>query len=326
MTEFTHNEPIRAAAEQFIADHKLTQAQFTAKLAGNFSTTRVAKYLNLNKAGNKPEPDAGKVEAAVRSFLRHVDRGAKLKASLYENSVSKDVASIMRQIRRTGDVGLIHGDGGNGKTCGAILFCRDNPDTLFVTAKWPYGCGDWAIANMIFSEFEASVADKWTSSNDLTKWDWLEKHLRGTDRLLVIDDAELLQVPAFRLIFSLNDATGIPVALIGNTEVIEKIKAADPSGKMISRIGIVHHARMKNDEEESARKLIERFAPESGEDLVESVTDTIERFGHSRRARKQLTLAVNLRDGDPRDKDWVSNYDKAGEKLIAVADKARGAK
>jgi DNA transposition AAA+ family ATPase len=318
MSDFKLDEDIRARAEKFIEDNKLTQAQFTEKLSGNFSTTRVAKYLNLHK-GHTPEPDAGKVQAAIRTFLRHVDRGDKLRASLYENSVSKDVAAVMRQIRRTGDVGLIHGDGGNGKTSGAILFCRDNPDTLFTTAKWPYGCSDWALANMIFTEFEASVANKWTSNNDLTKWEWLEKNLRGTDRLLVVDDAELLHVSAFRLIFSLNDATGIPVCLIGNTEVIEKIRKADPSGKMISRVGLLHPARMKNDEEESARKLIERVAPDST-DLVELVKQTIENFGHSRRARKQLTLAISIRDGS-KDKDWQTCYLAAGEKLIAVPTK-----
>lgn len=318
MSEFKHNEGIRAAAEKFIADQQLTHSQFTNKLAGNFSTTRVTKYLNLHKDGNKPENDAAKVEAAIRSFLRHVARGASLKASLYDNSVSRDLAAVLRQIRRTGDVGLIHGPGGNGKTCGVTLFCRDNPDTLLITAKWPYGCSDWAIANMIFNEFEATVADRWSATNDLTKWEWLEKNLRGTERLLIVDDAELLQITAFRLVFSLNDATGIPVALIGNTEVIEKIRSADPSGKMISRIGIVHHARMKDDEQDSARKLIQQFAPDSGEELVPVVTETIERAGHSRRARKQLTLAVSLRNGSA-NKDWVKNYLNAGEKLISVA-------
>lgn len=322
MPDFKLDEKNRAAAEKYIQDHKLTQAQFTEKLSGNFSTTRVAKYLNLNK-GHAPEPDADKVQTAIRNFLRHVGRGANLKASLYENSISKDVKAIFKQIRRTGDVGLVHGDGGNGKTSGAILFCQDNPDSLFVTAKWPYGCSDWAIANMVFNEFEASVTAKWKDS-DLSKLEWMEKGLRGTDRLLIVDDAELLHVSAFRFIFSLNDATGIPVALIGNTEVIEKIKKADPSGKMISRIGMVHHAQMDDDEKDSARKLIAQFAPDSDGELVEAVTETIERFGHSRRARKQLTLASNIREGEllaGNSISWKECYEAAREKLIAVPTK-----
>ena len=316
--QWNHDETIRASAEKFITENDLTQAQFTERLAGKFSTTRVAKYLNLDKADNKPEADAPKVEAAIRAFLRHVGRGAMRMASLYENSVTADMAGVLRLARRTGDIALIHSDGGKGKTCGALLFCRDNPDSLFVTAKAPWACSDWKIMEMIFEELQNSVEKKWNAKLGLSKWEWVETTLRGTERLLILDDAELMHVSAFRMLFSLHEATGIPMAFIGNNEVIEKIRAADASGKMISRIGIVHHARMKDDEEVSAKKLIAQFAPESGAELLAEVTVTITKFGHSRRARKQLTLAVNLRDGSRTDKDWLSNYRKAGEKLITV--------
>ena len=133
MTEektFVVDDSIRSAAERFILENKLTQSQFTGRLRGNFSTTRVAKYMNLDKPENKPEPDASKVEAAIRAYLRHVSRMADVNAKLYDNSLSTRMAGVMRQILRTGDIGLIHGDGGEGKTSGAILFCRDNPDSL----------------------------------------------------------------------------------------------------------------------------------------------------------------------------------------------------
>jgi DNA transposition AAA+ family ATPase len=316
-----HDEAIRSQAEKFVKENDLTQTQFTGKLAGNFSTTRVAKYLNLDKEGSKPEPDAPKVEAAIRAFLRHVARGLHLQASLYDNSLTREVAGVLRQIRRTGDIGLIRSDAGEGKTCSAILFCRDNPDTLFVTAKYPYGCSEWALMKMVFNEFSASIPRQWDGKMD--RWHWLEKELLGTERLLVIDDAELLFMSAFRWAFSLHDATGMPMAFIGNNEVITKIQAADSSGKMISRIGIVHHAHVKNDEADAAQRLVRQFAPESGDELVDDVTRTICEFGHSRRARKQLALTVNARDGG-REKDWRKVYANAGTKLIGGAQNGRG--
>lgn len=313
MNDWKFNEATRAEAEKYIAANELTQAQFTKRLAGDFSTTRVAKYLNLDKPGNKAEPDAAKVEAAIHAFLRHVARGMKQKNSLYENSVTRDVAATMRQIRRTGDIGVIVGDGGYGKTSGAILFCRDNPDSLYVVAKYPYGASEWDLMRMVFDEFCASSAEKWDGQG--SKWEWLEKQLRGTERLLIVDDAELLYVTAFRWLFSLQDATGLPICLIGNNEVVEKIAAADRAGKMISRIGLVHQAQNKNDEDTSARYLVDQFTPGAGNELVEAVTQTICEFGHSRRARKQLTLAANIREGGT-EKDWLKCYIKAGTKLI----------
>ena len=137
--------------------------------------------------------------------------------------------------------------------------------------------------------------------------------MRGTQRLLLFDDAELMYLSAFRWAFSLHDATGIPMGFIGNDEVIHKISLADVSGKMVSRIGIKHHAFLTDDEEAVAKKLIEQFAP--GAELLEEVQAKILRFGHSRRARKQLTLAANLRDGS-RDKSWLNAWNNADEKLI----------
>ncbi len=314
-----HDEALRSAAEKFIQDNKLTQSQFTGRLAGNFSTTRVAKYINLDKPENKPEADMPKVEASIRAYLRHVSRGAEANAKLFENSLSKRMAGAMKHIRKTGDVGLIHGDGGEGKTSGAILFCRENPDTIMVTAKSPYACSDWAVMQMVFDEFTASVADKWDGHG--CKWTWLEKQLRGTQRLLIFDDAELLYLSAFRWAFSIHDATGVPIVFIGNDEVITKISAADTSGKMISRVGMKHNATLANDEKLCAEKLIEQFAPGAGE-LLELVQAKILRFGHSRRARKQLTLAATYRESSD-NKSWQAAWDWAEGKLI---NPARGAK
>lgn len=315
METWKFNPAIRAAAEKFITDNDLTRAEFTARLAGNFSPTRVAKYLNLDKDGNLPEADAPKVEAAINAYLRHVARGNELKASLFDNSISRDIAGVLRQIRRTGDIGVIYGDGGLGKTCGAILFARDNPDTLFTTAKAPFCCSDWAILKLLFAEFNNSVSDKWTTALGINRWDWLERNLRGTERLWILDDAELLDASALRLIFSLHNSTGIPIALIGNAEIVDKIRAIDKSGKMVSRIGISHSVRTKNDEQEIARKLLTQFAPEATDHLLEEVTQLVGEFGHCRRVRKQLTLAVKLRES-AKDKDWAANFKRAAASML----------
>lgn len=309
---WTHDEPLRQMAEKFIADNDLTHAEFAAKLGGRFSPTRVTKYLNLDKSGNAAEPDAPRVEAAIRALLRHVARGKNFRESLFDNSVSRNVADVFRQIRKTGDIGVIHGDGGRGKTCGAILFCRDNPNSLFTTARKPYACSDWALLNMLLEEFLESSDEKWDGTN---KGLWLEKRLRGTERLWIIDDAELLDISAVKLAISIHDATGIPLAFIGNDEFVDKIRTADKSGKMISRIGIKQHVRMGDDAAETARKLIQQFAPASNGELVEVVTDVIGKFGHARRARKQLILAANLHEGS-RDKNWALAFAAAGQKLV----------
>jgi DNA transposition AAA+ family ATPase len=279
----------------------------------------VTKYLNLDKPGAAAEPDARKVEAAAKQFLRHKTRLAKFNESLFENSVAKNVANVLKLIRRTGDVGLIHSTGGLGKTCGALLYCRENPNTLYNVVR-QYACGSSSVELMLFNEFCNGSDEKWPGN--IRRAIWLEEQLRGSERLIIWDDAELMDISGFRFAFALHDATGVAMAFIGNTEVIEKIRRNDRSHKMITRIGIVQPVEMSNDAEETAMALIEQFAPEGNGALVDPVTDTVGKMGYCRRARKQLTLASNIKEGEPR-LSWPEAYKAAGAKLLDVATKAK---
>jgi len=305
-----HDETVRADLERFIQENRWTHARMAAKL--NFSSTRVTKYLNLNKVGNVAEPDAKRVEAAGKQFLRHVGRLAKIDEALFENSVSQSVAATLRLIRRTGDIGLIHSNGGKGKTSGALLYSRDNPNTLYMTINQWSG-GSCSCMRMLFDEFRAQSTEEWPGN--ISRADWMAAQLRGTERLLIVDDAELLDISGIKYFFSLHDATGIAIALIGNTVVIEKIQRNDPAGKLISRIGIVEQVEMEDDAKETALALIGQFAPASGQELVDVATDVVTKAGFARRLRKQLTLTNIIKEGNP-DCTWQDAFAAAAGKLI----------
>lgn len=326
--DWKHDETIRAWADEFRRQQRLSIAQLTARLGAKFSPTRVGKYLTLNNDGNAPEPDAPAVETALRNLRRHWLRIGKFHAQLFQNRVSAEVAGVLKHIRRTGDFGLIWSEAGYGKTCSGILFCRDHPDTIMITAKHPNVCSDWALMRLFFDDYQQTLPPplRWNGNED--QWAWLEKSLQGTERLLIVDDAELLFVSALRWLFSLHDATGIPIALFGNMEVLDKLRRVDSSGKMISRIGIVHEVAFGFDPEETdvageyekdlvetAQKLIAQFAPGSNGELVEDVKHTISGFGHGRRARKQLSLAENIYER-MRQKNWPRAYALAGDMLL----------
>ena len=309
--DWKHDETVRSELEKFIQSNRWTHQKMADKLT--FSATRITKYLNLHKPDNRPEPDAPRVEAAARQFLRHQSRLAKVNESLFDNSVSKEVAGVLKQIRRTGDVGLLHSNGGKGKTSGALLYCRDNPNTLFLTCR-QYCSSSNALARLLFEEYCAGSAEEYPGN--IGRSEWLEGQLRGAERLILVDDAELMDISSFKFLFSLHDATGVSIGLIGNTQVIEKIRRQDPAGKMISRIGIVHEVNMGNDATETARRLISQYAPESGDELLDAATDVVTQPGFARRLRKQLTLAANLHEGNPR-RSWGDVFAEAAGKLIS---------
>jgi len=313
--EFVLDESVRGGLDRYIEQNDWTHGRMAQRLG--FSATRVTKYLNLDNPDNRPEPDAKRVQQAAKQFLRHVGRLAQVNEALFANSVSKAVASTLTLIRRSGDVGLIHSAGGRGKTSGALLYCRDNPNTLFITVK-QWAAGSHACGRALFEEYSASSTEDYP--NNLSRSDWLESQLRGAERLVIVDDAELMDITGVKYFMSLNDATGVPIALIGNTQVIDKIVRNDPAGKLISRIGIVKEVSMGNDEEDTARKLILQFAPASGEELVSAAADVVVTGGYCRRLRKQLTLAnVIFEESAAKGKkvSWSDAFTGAAGMLIA---------
>lgn len=311
--DWKHDEQIRGALEGFIKRNGWTHGRMAGRL--NFSATRITKYLNLDN-GNKPEPDALRVETAAKQFLRHVGRLEQVNESLFSNSVSKKVASTLTVIRRSGDMGLLHSSGGRGKTSGALLYCRDNPNTLFITIK-QWAAGSHACGRALFEEYCASTSEEYP--NNLSRGDWLEQQLRGAERLIIVDDAELMDITGFKFFMSLQDSTGVPIGLIGNTQVIEKIMRNDPDGKLITRLGIVVEISAGDDEEDTARKLILQYAPNSGDELLALASDVVVKGGYCRRLRKQLTLANVLymeSEGKSKAMSWTDAFAAAAGMLL----------
>lgn len=304
--DWKYDEATRLGLEQFIEAEDLTQTEVAARV--NLSATRIAKYLNLDKPGRVPEPDMPKVEAAIKSLLRHARRRGAFKSSLFENSVTIAVGDALKLARRLGDISLIHGPAGIGKTCGCELFARDHASAaLFLTIR-EYAQGARSMEDMLFREYLATSASKWPGN--VRYMVWLEQQLRGADRIIVIDNAHQMHLTAFRSLFNFHDETGIPIGLVGNPEVLKMIRNND---QLFSRIGVVRAIKIKNDQELTARRLIVQLAPESGDELVDAASDVVSNLGHARSLKKQLTLAAIIYN---KAKDWPNAFAQAGTQLI----------
>src|SRR6185436_20787414 len=112
-SDYPQSFQLKPAVQQFVREHmrerKLRKAEMARALG--FSETRISKYLNL-KPGEAPENDMPRVQNAAQNFMRQHERKTKLAKSLHDCDVSKAVGSALRQIRRTGEVGVIHGANG----------------------------------------------------------------------------------------------------------------------------------------------------------------------------------------------------------------------
>ena len=299
-----HDEAIRAALEAWADSNGLTHAEVAGKL--RFTATRVTKYLNLNRPGNAPEPDAPRVETAARNLLRHLSRRAALKLSLFDTSATASVRTVLRQIRKTGDVGLIYSEAGVGKTCGAELYCNTHPNSLLITAT-RYRRNATSVDAMLYDELAATEGRK---AGGQRRAVWMENLLRGSERMILVDNAHKLAFSGLEFLFDFHDATFCSIALIGNPEVLNLVRGND---QLFSRIGIVRKIKIANDEGIVATRMIEQLCP-GAECLAEAAADIVARLGHVRTLKKQLLLARDIKESTK--KDWAGAFEMAGAMLI----------
>lgn len=308
---WSHHELTRARIAEYIEDNKLTHAQMAERLKLT-SPTRLTKYLNLYKPDNRAEADSPQVESACKHFLRYEDRTAILARSLFENSVSTSVCSVLRHTRRTGDISLLHGPAGIGKSCGAICFRKENADTAIITATyWRQGPSD--MEALLFDGIQddpAVIARPWP--HNIKKLVWMEEIFRGTERMIIIDNAQRLHLSAFKLLFDFHDVTGCSIGLIGNPEVMDIVR---PNDQLFSRIGMVRSVNLGDDAPEIAKKMIAQYAPDSGKDLHDLAADVLAKPGHGRTLRKQLNLTAVIHEESPK-LGWDVCFKAAGTQLI----------
>ncbi len=278
-----YTESVRLRLEAYRAERDYTLSDVARELQS--STTAVSKYLN-----SKPEGDVESLEIAIEDVLaRHERRKAATTRQIFPSVITQRLAAICEQIKKTSDMGLIYSDAGYGKTCGIELYVRENPTTISICATAWANSGSH-ITRMIFDEMAVS---SWPGN--VTRANWIVARLTGRNRLLVVDNAHRLSSSGRKLLFDLHDATGTPMALVGNPEILTEIRKND---QQFSRLGIVREiglakkdATRQKQAEEMARKMLEQHCPpEQIDSILDLAVRVVAERGHCRSLQKHLLL------------------------------------
>jgi DNA transposition AAA+ family ATPase len=146
--------------------------------------------------------------------------------------------------------------------------------------------------------------------------------LRGSDRLLIVDDAHKLTRPALQWFFDFHDATQVPVALVGTYELLDKL---EDDTQRFSRVG--YHEEIKHTDAGGklvvdralVKHLVKQLVPAANgesESLCDLAEQVAEQHGHYRSVHKQLKLAIEIKAGSKADITWVQAFRAAHTKLI----------
>lgn len=136
-----------------------------------------------------------------------------------------------------GDISLIYGDAGLGKTISLKRYVSMHPDAIYIELK---DC-DKSVKGVC--EKILSRIGKLQRGTDRLLVDIITEYLSSTPRLIIIDEAQHLSIRALENLRAINDVTESGIVLCGNPTVYDRMHGRGQAhfAQLYSRIGIRRH-------------------------------------------------------------------------------------
>lgn len=249
------------------------------------SEAMVSRYLS-----DRFEGDVGGIELKIRDLIKLDEMRALViqEIETFPTLVTKQVHNALELIRKNSHVGLIFGDAGVGKSRAIQLYTSKTPLSLQITLSRFSGSDTNGIITAIWRQIDTSA---YRRKRDGNRGSFLVERLKGSGRMLIIDNAHRLTRVGREALFDFHDATGCPIALVGNPELLDAIEEND---QQFSRVGVRMKADLKDKAEEAAGELLTRVWPEAATELLDLATTVVTHHGRLRALWHQIRIAREL--------------------------------
>lgn len=251
------------ALAAYIDDQGVSQASAARGIGRGKST--ISQFLSGSYSGDN--------EAVARDVLSFIEREYErsVRPSIQGRTVVQTVAykrihSVTRLTHEERDVGVIIGDAGLGKTFALSAYAAEHERSAWHLEVGPEhttkglarslhtrsgGTGRGTIYQLMHDVYDA---------------------LRGTDTLVIIDQAEILPTRGLELCRRLHDVAGVGVVLAGMPKLLANLQGS--RGQLLqlySRVGF--KARVSPATDADLRKLVDALVPRCTD--VEAVAEAV---------------------------------------------------
>ena len=313
-TEERRDQPQLYACNQVLRERLLQlrgepvpSNQTTVKNNGpQWSNNTIAKSLGVSPSmvsqylSDEGNIYSGDVAALERKIIDFLDNQARRRASgvlTIAAGNTDEFRAALENIRKTADCGVIMDESGTGKSRAAELYADKNPTCIY------FRTFVWNRTQRDAEKFMFSIAGR-NGYDGQTKYaEHAVNRLRGSDRLIIVDDAHFLHHTALLWWVHFHEATQMPIAFCG---VFELQKVVESDSQIFSRFGLKYAIVGKDAEgkilldNNLVEHLINSYVPDANGDRDELKTlcqQVAREHGHYRSLQKQLKLAAELRAG-----------------------------
>jgi|Deesub1362B_J571_1020462.scaffolds.fasta_scaffold00331_7 hypothetical protein len=249
----THKNDAVDLLKEYIKKTGRSQAEIASQL--RFSPATINQYLKRIYKG-----DTSKIDRAVLEFLQR-ERKRKLgprPASFVLTRQAKEVLSVLRITHIYKTIGIIYGEAGLGKTMSIQQYLAENLNAILITCDPSMNTNRSLIEEIL--EALGKAPSRLRNTRELVKQ--IIDMLKGSDTLLIFDEAHHLKYKQLEILRKIHDIAKIGIALVGTSEVYEQMIGRDEIqfAQLFSRVGI-------------KRNLTAEIYREDVEEIVKSITD-----------------------------------------------------
>lgn len=179
--------------------------------------TVVSKYLNSNGDLDRNPVD---IERKIVDLLAARDREILVSGHTVNTSVITRAANFFTDVERSKTVGVLHGPAGIGKSVAVATYAAEHPRCVVITANAAQ-CDARGVQQLLWAQSDHGIKPS------QSRWEFLVSKFRGSGRLLIVDNAQRLDGTGRDYLFDFRDATGLPIALVGNPCILQRVAGSD---------------------------------------------------------------------------------------------------
>lgn len=274
---------VRVMIQQYIDKTGKKQSAVAKKIG--ISPATFSLFLNNRYSGNNED-----VTESVLQFLKIETKRNSLskKPDIFTGlKNTKEILSKVYIAQITGDILLIYGDAGCGKTTALKYYEKNNHNVIYIEADVTNN----SYRSILTTIAEETGVNRYGSAAAIMKR--LVRYFDGSAALLVIDEAQHLAPKAFDAIRALNDKAGIGIVYAGNPSIKKRMYGnhQDDYDQVYSRVG--YHCPLYNRYSLKDIQMIFKDTPLDAE-CIKYLHKTAQRKGGMRVMIKQYCLAANL--------------------------------
>lgn len=199
--------------KEYMNRTKAPQKEVANKLGVSVAT--VSLYLKGEYNGNVEDLDLKVEQFLARQKNKVLDK--QVSDDFVATFTARQIMAVIQDAHVEGDMCVIYGGSGLGKTQAVLQYARENSGAILVETNMSY------TAKVLLQKISEKLNLNAKGTLDQL-FDGVVSKLKESERVILVDEAENLPVRSLEFLRRIHDATKVGIALVGTPRLLVNLK------------------------------------------------------------------------------------------------------